>query len=129
MEQKPAKPKAALVISLIAGVEIIFLGIFFTIAGAIISLPTQGGIGAVFGIIGIAWGALVIVSAVKMYTNTKKHAFWGSLIIVFSVGSIFGAIGGLFIGLILGIIGGVLGIVWSPGKIDTHGSEGESDLD
>lgn len=116
MVAKHSRPVAALVISLIAGVEIIVVSIILAILGGIISSNTQGGIGAIFGIIGIIWGILLIVSALLMYRRPEQHVLWGSLVIIFSIVSIFGAIGGIFIGLILGIIGGALGIIWSPNK-------------
>jgi hypothetical protein len=45
----------------------------------------------------------------------KKHSTWGSLIILFSFFSIYGAtVGGFGVGLALGLIGGVLAIAWKP---------------
>lgn len=109
-------PIAALAVSLVAGVEIIIVSIIIMILGAVITEPTQGGSGAIYGIIGIVWGILVIICAYMMYSRRQKHVLWGALVIAFSVVSIFGALGGVFIGLILGVIGGVLGIVWNPDK-------------
>jgi uncharacterized membrane protein YjjB (DUF3815 family) len=43
----------------------------------------------------------------------EEHNTWGTLIIVFSVLSVFGgAMGGFAAGLILGLIGGILAITW-----------------
>lgn len=106
---------AAMVISIVAGIEIIFVSFVLAIAGGYLS-QSSGGIGAIFGIIGMAWGILIIVSACLMYLRKEKHVLWGALVIVFSIASIFGALGGFLLGLILGVIGGILGILSSPGK-------------
>lgn len=113
MAHENQRPVAAFVISLIAGVEIIIVSFFLALIGGGLTSSTQGGIGAIFGIIGMVWGVLIVFSAVMLYRRSRQHKIWGVMIIIFSVVSIFGAIGGLFVGLILGVIGGILGIIWS----------------
>jgi hypothetical protein len=72
------------------------------------------GIGT-FGILGLIFGVIVIVSALMLNSKPEQHSTWGILIVLFSVLSIFGsAMGGFGIGLILGLIGGVLAITWKP---------------
>jgi len=56
----------------------------------------------------------VIISAVMLIQRPQEHSTWGILIVIFSVLSIFGAMGGLDVGLILGLIGGVLALTWHP---------------
>jgi Family of unknown function (DUF6114) len=48
-------------------------------------------------------------------SKPEEHSTWGTLILIFSVLSIFGgAMGGFGVGLILGLIGGVLALTWKP---------------
>lgn len=66
-----------------------------------------------FGILGLIFGAIVIVSALMLNRKPEQHSTWGILIVLFSVLSIFGgAMGGFGAGLILGLIGGILAITW-----------------
>jgi len=78
----------------------------------------MGGLGYGFGflgILGLIFGIIVIISALMLNNKPEQHSTWGTLIIVFSVLSIFGsAMGGFGIGLILGLIGGILGVTWKP---------------
>jgi hypothetical protein len=76
----------------------------------------MGGLGfGVFGILGLIFGAIVIISAFMLNSKPHEHSTWGTVIVIFSVLSIFGsAMGGFGVGLILGIIGGILGITWKP---------------
>ncbi len=68
-----------------------------------------------FGLVGLIFGAIVIISAVMLNSKPQEHTTWGILIIIFSVLSIFGsAMGGLGAGLVLGIIGGALALAWKP---------------
>ena len=68
-----------------------------------------------FGILGVVFGAIIIISAIMLHSKPHEHATWGILIVLFSVLSIFGgAMGGFGIGLVLGLIGGVLAITWKP---------------
>ncbi len=78
----------------------------------------MGGLGngfALFGIVGLVFGVIVLISALMLNSKPEQHSTWGTLIIIFSVLSIFGgAMGGFGVGLVLGLIGGVLGITWKP---------------
>lgn len=65
-------------------------------------------------LLGIVFGAVIIVSAITLYTDPKRHQTWGTWIIALSTISILTSMGGLGIGLILGIIGGILAIAWEP---------------
>ncbi len=73
------------------------------------------GFSGIFGIAGILFGVVVIVSALMLYNKPVDHAKWGMLILIFSVLSIFGsAMAGFGLGLILGLIGGILALTWKP---------------
>jgi hypothetical protein len=78
----------------------------------------MGGLGYGFGLIGVVgliFGAIVIISALMLNSKPEQHSTWGTLIIIFSVLSMFGsAMGGFGIGLILGLIGGILAVTWKP---------------
>lgn len=64
-----------------------------------------------FAIIGIIAGVLVLFSAVMMYDRPRHVATWGTLILVLSEVSFFGA-SGFFVGAALGIVGGILALTW-----------------
>lgn len=131
------KPTTAFVLSLIAGVFILLGGGMMTMISSWIGnygygmMGRYGGWGGMmgtgFGMMGLGFGALgllgpvfgaiVIISAVMLNNKPEQHQTWGSLIILFSVLSIFGsAMGGFGVGLVLGLIGGVLAITWTPTK-------------
>jgi hypothetical protein len=75
----------------------------------------MGGLGYGVSFIGLIFGAIVIVSAVMLNSKPEQHSTWGTLILIFSVLSIFGGVmGGFGIGLILGVIGGILVVTWKP---------------
>ncbi|OFX15015.1 hypothetical protein A3K71_05450 [archaeon RBG_16_50_20] len=77
----------------------------------------MGGLGFGFfaGLLGLIFGAIVIISAFMLNSKPQEHTTWGMLIVIFSVLSIFGsAMGGFGIGLVLGLIGGALAMAWKP---------------
>ena len=68
-----------------------------------------------FGVLGLIFGAIVIVSALMLNRKPEQHSTWGVLIVLFSVLSMLGgAMGGFGLGLVLGLIGGILAITWKP---------------
>ena len=68
------------------------------------------------GLFGLVFGLVVIASALTLWSRPNQHATWGTLIVIFSVLSLFGGMmSGLGLGLILGVIGGALAIIWKPG--------------
>jgi hypothetical protein len=127
------RPTAAFLLSLVGG-------IFILLGGGVISMfgpfgfggmmgdyrgmmgyrysgyGMMGGLGfGMFGILGLIFGVIVIISAFMLNSKPHEHSTWGTLIVIFSVLSIFGsAMGGFGIGLILGLIGGILAITWKP---------------
>ncbi|MCW4033547.1 MAG: DUF6114 domain-containing protein [Candidatus Bathyarchaeota archaeon] len=129
------KPTTAYILSLIAGILMLLGGGMGTYTGMMggtysnfygmmggrsmmggynmMGSPSWG-YGMGFGIIGLIFGILVIFGAIMLDSKPKEHKTWGTLILIFSILSIFGGMGGFGIGMILGIIGGALAISWSP---------------
>jgi hypothetical protein len=129
------KPTAAFVLSLIAGLLIVLggavssmigfywfggmMGGFGGWRGGMMGYPGFGmmrGLGFIGGIVGLVFGVLIIVSAIILNSRPEGHTTWGTLIVIFSVLSVFGGMGGFGIGLILGLVGGVLAITWKPSQ-------------
>jgi len=125
------RPTAAFILSLVAGVFIILGGGMMSLFGyGFMGMmgrngswggmmgPGFGMMGFAFGMmgfLGLIFGVIVIISALMLNSKPQEHTTWGTLILIFSVISIFGsAMGGFGIGLILGIIGGILAITWKP---------------
>jgi len=71
------------------------------------------GLVGTMGLIGVASGIIVLVSAVILLTKPSQARTWGVLVLVFSVLSFLG-LGGFFVGSILGIVGGILTLRWKP---------------
>jgi hypothetical protein len=125
------KPTAAVLLSLVAGVFILLGAGLVSMFGYGVMMNRYGRFGfgygmmhpgfgvmgyavGIIGIVGLIFGAIVIISAYMLNGKPKEHQTWGTLIVVFSVLSIFGSAGGFGAGLLLGIIGGILGITWKP---------------
>ena len=127
------KPTGAFLLSLVAGVCILlgaglvsmfrsrFMGVMNRYGRNELGYGMMGrGLGMmgyavwIIGIVGLIFGAIVIISAYMLNSKPKEHTRWGTLIVIFSVLSIFGSAGGFGVGLLLGIIGGILGITWKP---------------
>jgi hypothetical protein len=124
------RPTTAFIISLVAGIFIILGGSMMSLLGYgfMGMMGRYGGFGGMMGpgfgmmgfafgmmgILGLVFGVIVIISANMLNSKPNEHSTWGTLILIFSVLSIFGSAGGLGVGLILGIIGGILAITWKP---------------
>jgi len=110
---EPKMVTAAIVISLVASILII-LGNYATIGGSLYT--TIEGIGMILGVLS---GLIVLFSAIMLKIRPGEGerglrvccTWWGSLILVFSIVSLFGGSVGGFIGAILGIIGAALALV------------------
>lgn len=74
-------------------------------------------------VVGFAVSAMVIYAAIMLNSKPDQHVTWGTLILVFSVLSVFGSMGGFFIGLILGVVGGAWAIAWRPAGIGMFGGQ------
>jgi len=138
---KPERPRLAFLISLIAGILIVTGGLFtslvaillritgFESANGQVTWPGMLGSGVglfefgviLTGVVGVLAGIIVILAAVMLVKRPKKRSTWGSLIILFSFFSIYGAsMGGFGIGLVLGLIGGILAVTWKPKNMENH---------
>jgi len=133
------KPTAPFILSLIAGVLIIAgggTGMMWASSG----MPMYGGMmggmmdgmmggwqgmmgGMGFGgflsimtILGVISGVIVLIGSVMLYSQPAQVQTWGTIILVFSIISLFG-MGGFFIGAVLGFVGGILAITWKPTTI------------
>jgi hypothetical protein len=103
---EPRMVTTAVIISLVAGILIILGSLYATI----------GGIGMILGAVS---GMVVLISAMMLKIRPGEATqglracciWWGSIILVFSVVSLFGGSVGGIIGAILGIVGGALALV------------------
>ncbi len=59
--------------------------------------------------IAVIAGIVILVGAVMIYTRPSSTQTWGTIILAFSLLSLFG-MGGFFLGAILGVVGGVLAL-------------------
>jgi Family of unknown function (DUF6114)/zinc-ribbon domain len=117
-----ARPVAAFVVSIVGGMFILLSGIFelwiISAIGTVVYPPGPFGFFAVFAIVGIAGGVLVIGFSVLLFSHPQHHVSLGVLILVFSLLSVLSD-WGFVIGLVLGIVGGILAIVWTPNRWPT----------
>jgi uncharacterized membrane protein YhaH (DUF805 family) len=107
------RPTAAFILSLIGGLLIVIVGFVVVVVGTIATIPV-GGAGGIPGLYGAVFGILVVFGGLMLYSRPQRNIVWSVVIIVFSLLSLYGALGGLYVGLILGVIGGILGIRWKP---------------
>jgi hypothetical protein len=112
---EPRMVTTAVVIALVAGILII-LGGLYAMAG--------------MWILGVVSGILVLISAIMLHIRPGEATqglracclWWGSIILVFSIVSLFGgSMGGFLVGAILGIVGGALALA-TGSKITTNSS-------
>ena len=111
------KPTAAFALSLVGGVLILLTGLLvMAVGGAVASwLRGLGGLVFLMGLLGLAFGAIVVAGAAMIYSGESERVRAGSiLVLVFSVLSLFVVGGGFLVGFILGLVGGVLGLTWRP---------------
>ncbi|MFC1506743.1 hypothetical protein ACFLQ6_06700 [Thermoproteota archaeon] len=122
--------KTAYVISLVAGILII-LGSLYTqmwgtwMMGGMVGMMGQQAHSVITGmwILELISGIIVLISAIMLKIRPgeategirKCCTFWGTIILIFSIVSLFGgSIGGFLIGAILGIVGGTLALLSRP---------------
>jgi hypothetical protein len=117
------KPTTAIVFSLISGILILVWGFWLT---RMLLWRGRGGMLGLTGVevgdrigftpaMAILWdisGLLIIIAAVMLSRDPKKHRTYGAIISVFAFISLFGAPIG--IGSIIGVVGGILAFTWKP---------------
>ncbi|MEM1944183.1 MAG: hypothetical protein QW756_04325 [Nitrososphaerota archaeon] len=115
-----AKPTAAFILSLIAGILILTSALVTAFTTALQSGPLGFIVVVVIllimviGVVGVISGVIVLVGAIMINSGKPSKVRTGSiLVLVFSTLSIVSG-GGFIVGLVLGIVGGVLGLVWKP---------------
>jgi hypothetical protein len=114
------KPTAAMVLSLIGGLFVIFGGATLAFAGSIIgSFNFTGAASAsqtvlALGIVGVLMGLIMVVGGVMLYSKPASAKMWGVIVLVLSIISWVTALGGFFIGFLLGLIGGILALTFKP---------------
>lgn len=120
------RPVTAFILSLISGIFIMLGGLAHIALGGIIRRVFEVmGFGGRFGnavvflgVLGLIWGALVIVGAVMMNSGIYGMVRTGAvLVLVFSIVSWVGSVGGFFVGFILGLVGGIMGLIWRPSNV------------
>lgn len=101
-QQVQKQPTTAYAFSLLGGIIGLVLSLFALLGGLI-----EGEYDGIF--ILIIWmliaSLLIIVFARKLKSNPMEHSKWGTLILVFSIASIFG---------LFAIIGGILALIYHP---------------
>jgi hypothetical protein len=114
------KPTAAMVLSLIGGLFVIFGGAALAFAGSIIgSFNVTGAASAsntvlALGIVGVIMGLIMVVGGFMLYSKPASAKMWGVIVLVLSIISWVTALGGFFIGFLLGLIGGILALTFKP---------------
>ena len=114
------KPTAAMVLSLIGGLFVIFGGAALAFAGSIIgSFNVTGAASAsntvlALGIVGVIMGLIMVVGGFMLYSKPTSAKMWGVIVLVLSIISWVTALGGFFIGFLLGLIGGILALTFKP---------------
>jgi hypothetical protein len=128
-EQRPVAP---FVVSLIGGLLILggsgmmvgfsnpgyyggMMGGYYGMMNGYYGMMGGYGSGWFFGLaaIGVVSGIIVLLGAIMIYNGTGRTPTWGTLILVFSLVSLFG-MGGFFLGAMLGAVGGIMAITWKP---------------
>lgn len=132
------KPTAAFVLSLLAGLWMLAMGLWMGVGiGSWSWNPTSGpgawgwGMGGMMGAGGAGWmwghgllgvwwpwfgllaGIVVLVGAAMLYVKPESASAWGVAIVVVSALNLFLGMGG-FLASILGILGGALAMSWKP---------------
>ena len=125
---EPKSVTAAIVISLFAGILIILGSIYarwlWGVGGWLYGWMMTG-LGGMLGfssgmwILGLATGISVLISAIMLKIRPGESErglrvccrWWGTIILIFSITSLFGgSTGGFVVGAVLGMIGGVLAL-------------------
>jgi len=124
------RPTAAFVLSLLAGLWMLAMGVWMMSWSPAGGNGTWGwgGMGGMMGsnwmwghgLLGVWWpwfglvaGLVVLVGVAMMYAKPETASAWGVAIVVVSALNLFLGMGG-FLASVLGILGGALAISWQP---------------
>ncbi|TMI20489.1 zinc ribbon domain-containing protein [Candidatus Bathyarchaeota archaeon] len=114
------KPTAAMVLSLIGGLFVIFGGAALAFVGSLIGSLNVTGTGTAsntalgLGIAGVIMGIIMVVGGFMMYSKPTSAKMWGVIVLILSIISWVTALGGFFIGFLLGLIGSILALTFKP---------------
>ena len=114
------KPTAAMVLSLIGGLFVIFGGAALAFVGSLIGSLNVTGTGAAsstalgLGIAGVIMGIIMVVGGFMMYSKPTSAKMWGVIVLILSIISWVTALGGFLIGFLLGLIGSILALTFKP---------------
>lgn len=113
------RPTVAFALALVGGLIILASGLLVGLILAFFAYLGGPFLGAVFGLLGILWGILVIFGAIMLYVQPARNRTWGVFIVVTSFLSWYGpAYGGFLFGFVFGVLGGILGIIWYAPRPD-----------
>lgn len=105
-------PLLAVVLAILGGLAIFFVGLFVAAVGsAIATLTPAGSLLALSGGFAAFLGLLIILLAIYLVSHSESSVPIGLAIIVLSALSFVGG-GGAFLGAILGIVAGVLSLIY-----------------
>ena len=98
----------------VAGAFLLLLG-----GGMISYIPAQFAsellfIGGTYTVIGLVFAVAVAFCGIAALAKPRFSTVFGTLGIVFSTLSLFGALGGLLLGMVVGTAGGILCYAWEP---------------
>jgi hypothetical protein len=118
-EWRGQRPVAGGISLILAGLVVGYIPIQF--AGSLFLL------GNAFTMLGVIFAVLILMCGVTAIRTPEYADLVGTAGVLFSVLSIFGALGGFGIGLVLGVVGGNLTASWEPAELDrpTHRSAEE----
>src|SRR5947199_9181504 len=103
------KPTAAMVLSLIGGLFVIFGGAALAVAGSLIGSFTVTGAASAsitvlaLGIVGVIMGSIMVVGGFMLYSKPTNAKMWGVIVLILSIISWVTALGGCFLGVRPGV--------------------------
>lgn len=116
------KPTIAFVLSLVASIIYLIVGLITTAAATVInSLPNVSGISdvrtvlVVVGSLGLISGVIMVIGSMLMNSENRSRVRTGAiLVLVFTIIDAIFTAGGFVIGFVLGLVGSILGLFWKP---------------
>jgi hypothetical protein len=122
------RPQAPFVLSLLGGLVILLVGLFFFLFVYTTSPSTNVffGVSVLFaGVWGMIDGTALLAIAILMYLQPERHFLFGVLVLGFSILSLL-AYGGLLVGFAVAAAGGITALIWTPTPPGSWGAWGYS---